>query len=44
MVWLFALGIIALAVYHNGFRKVLLWSSGISALLFALLAAITLKA
>lgn len=25
MIWLFLLGIIALAVYHTGFRKVLLW-------------------
>ncbi len=25
MVWLFLLGIIALAVYNAGFRKVLLW-------------------
>ena len=25
MVWIFALGIIALAVYNAGFRKVLLW-------------------
>lgn len=29
MIWLFALGIIALAVYHEGFRKVLLWTSPI---------------
>jgi hypothetical protein len=25
MIWLFLLGIIALAVYNKGFRKVLLW-------------------
>jgi hypothetical protein len=27
MAWVFALGIIALAVYNTGFRKVLLWGS-----------------
>jgi hypothetical protein len=27
MAWLFALGIIALAVYNRGFRKILLWGS-----------------
>lgn len=27
MVWLFLLGIITLAVYNVGFRKVLLWTS-----------------
>lgn len=25
MAWLFLLGIITLATYHRGFRKVLLW-------------------
>lgn len=29
MAWIFALGVIALAVYHKGFRKVLLWGSPI---------------
>jgi hypothetical protein len=28
MIWLFALGIIALAVFHAGFRKVVLWILG----------------
>ena len=32
MVWLFLLGIITLAVYNRGFRKVLLW--GMPAWLF----------
>jgi hypothetical protein len=32
MVWLFLLGIITLAVYSTGFRKVLLW--GLPAWLF----------
>jgi hypothetical protein len=27
MAWIFALGVLALAVYHRGFRKVLLWGS-----------------
>ena len=27
MIWLFALGVIALAVYNRGFRLVLLWGS-----------------
>jgi hypothetical protein len=25
MAWLFALGVIVLAVYHEGFRQVVLW-------------------
>lgn len=29
MIWLFALGVIALAVYNRGFRLVLLWTSPI---------------
>lgn len=28
MFWIFALGLIVLAVYHRGFRKVLLWVMG----------------
>jgi len=31
MIWLFLLGIIWLAVYHEGFRKVVFWVGGISA-------------
>lgn len=31
MYWLFILGIITLAVYHPGFRKLLLWGLGIGA-------------
>lgn len=27
MIWFFLLGIITLAVYHPGFRKLLLWGS-----------------
>jgi len=27
MAWIFALGVIALAVYNPGFRKVVLWGS-----------------
>jgi hypothetical protein len=29
MVWLFASVVLVLAVYHPGFRKVLLWAAGI---------------
>jgi hypothetical protein len=28
MIWIFVLGIIAIAVYHEGFRKLLLWCGG----------------
>jgi hypothetical protein len=31
MIWLFALGIITLAVYHQGFRKVIYWILGLGA-------------
>jgi hypothetical protein len=27
MVWIFLLGVLALATYHKGFRKTLLWTS-----------------
>lgn len=40
MFWLFALGVITLAVYHKGFRKVLLWTAGIGGFAFALLEAL----
>lgn len=35
MVWIFALGIIALAVFHRGFRIVVLWVSGVAVLIVA---------
>jgi hypothetical protein len=37
MFWLFALGIIALAVFHEGFRKVVFWTAGTATTLIALL-------
>jgi hypothetical protein len=36
MIWLFSLGIITLAVYHEGFRKVLLYCAVIAGALFGL--------
>jgi len=35
VIWLFALGVLAMAVYHAGFRRVLLWAVLISALVLA---------
>jgi hypothetical protein len=37
MIWIFILGIIGLAVYHEGFRKVLLWTIGILAFALAVI-------
>jgi hypothetical protein len=34
MIWIFALGIIALSVYHEGFRKVVAWLLGSAAFVF----------
>ncbi len=37
MIWLFVLGIIWLAVYHSGFRKVVLWTSAIGVFLLCVI-------
>jgi hypothetical protein len=37
MIWIFTLGIIGLAVYHEGFRKVLLWTIGLLAFALAVI-------
>lgn len=34
MIWLFALGLIVLATFHRGFRKLALWGVAISVVLF----------
>lgn len=39
MAWIFALGIIALGVFHRGFRRVALWTFGVSGALFTLVCA-----
>ena len=42
MEWIFLLGIIVLAVYHEGFRKVLFWVLGIGAAVVAVFVAVVL--
>ncbi|MGH7105073.1 MAG: hypothetical protein ACREFT_01025 [Acetobacteraceae bacterium] len=42
MVWIFALGIIALAVFHPGFRKVVLVLAGVAAVVVAVGVAVAL--
>lgn len=39
MAWIFALGIIALGVFHRGFRRVAFWMLGIGGTGFALMCA-----
>jgi len=34
MVWIFALGVLYFMLIHEGFRRVMYWIGGISALLF----------
>lgn len=36
MFWIFALGIVVTAVYHEGFRKILAWTFGCSISLIAI--------
>lgn len=38
MAWLFLLGIITLATYHRGFRKLLLWTAGLGAAFMLIIA------
>ena len=40
MIWIFALGIITLAVFHLGFRQIVFWVAGLGAGVFCLLALI----
>lgn len=40
MIWLFILGIITLATYHRGFRKLVLWALGFCAVFTVYLAVI----
>ncbi len=38
MIWIFALGVIGFAIYHPGFRKVVLWAlAACTAMFFMLL-------
>jgi uncharacterized membrane protein YeiB len=42
VVWIFALGIIALMVFHRGFRKVMFWLGGIGGVIVAVYVAVLL--
>ena len=43
MPWVFALGVLVLAVYHEGFRKVLFWGVGVSVAIGGLLLLLQIK-
>ena len=38
MVWIFAAAVLALAVFNEGFRKVVLWLGGIAAAIVVIIA------